>query len=153
MSRDAWTVDRLLLNWGLVTAGGRLQDVIRKMPTGETQAEDDEQIAFGYVQTTPGYFRALPVLRFVYVLHGDPAHFDPRQPGESLLGALKRLEWTLLEGLHSRDIGPVILDEFKYKLAMRCKREPLVYHAPHEPHVLPMVPANGDRTPLRRKFA
>lgn len=139
--RQYWTPTRLLLNWGLITSAGRLTDVIRKMPTGEGQGEDDEQVAHTYVQTTPGFFKALPVLRYVYVYHGNPRLFDPTLPGESLSEALRRLEWPLLEGLPMRVIGPTVLDEFVKQLSDRCKREPLVYHAPVEEHVLPLQSA------------
>lgn len=139
--RQYWTPTRLLLNWGLIHSMGRLQDVLRKEPDRESSGEegvDHELLAYDYVCRCAGYFKALPVLRFVYVYHGNPRHFDPTLPGESLSGALRRLEWPLLEGLPMRVIGPAILDEFVKQLSDRCKREPLVYHAPVEEHVLPL---------------
>lgn len=142
MPKRTRTASELLTIWGLVTAGGRLTDVIRKLPTGEAEAEDDEQLAAIYVQTTPGYFKALPVLRHVYAYHHPLPSFDPTMPGETLQRALERLEWRFLSGLPLKVVGPSIHEEFLNRLTDRTKAEPFYYwQDPEERFSAKLAPA------------
>lgn len=137
------TASELLTIWGLLYSQGQLRDIIKRVGTGEDQGIDEEQLAADYVCKTPGYFRALPVLRHVHVDFHRPHSFDPCLPGESLPDALRRLEWRFLTGIERKHVGPMVYEEFVKGLIDRTRNEPFVYWEEQAEHVLP----------LRRQFA
>ena len=134
------SASELLVIWGLYLEAGRFDHVLHQDPTGNPEQEDDEQLAAMYVQTTPGYFKAFPVLRHVHVRHHPAASFDPVMPGETLTDALRRLEWPKLEGLPVKVIGPTIYEEFLSALEAKCKASPFVYWQEVEDVVVPLKP-------------
>ena len=116
--KETWTVDAILEAWGLRQTGS-IKNPLKVSTQGKSGADFEAQAAV-YVETTPGFWRARPVLRWVYFEGKDVRMFRPRLPGESLIKAVHRLGWSdLWGGVNEHAMGEIILGEFRVALQTR----------------------------------
>lgn len=102
---------RMLEWWGLRETGGSLKDPTKKSNGGKA-SEDDEEAAMIYVQTTPNFRVARPVLAHVHIEGLPLCDFVVRGPGERLTPALLRRSWWQLVGIRENLIAEAIYTGF-----------------------------------------
>lgn len=138
--------------WGLQYAAGQLRDVIRRESEGGPEATDEEVQKAIYVELTPGYHVAKPVLVHVYARFHEPQDFDPCLPGESLTDALERLGWRSAMGLSRRQVGPWVHDRFILALESKMAKTPFTLAISHEAPVLPLAPERTRKQARHERF-
>jgi len=97
-----------------------------KLSTGGEPSTDDDLRLVDYVESTPGFERARPVLQWRFVQGNPFSSFQLCRPGESRSLALIRLGWFGLIGLPDKKIPEQILKEFETTLAQRLKESPFL---------------------------
>jgi hypothetical protein len=114
----------MLQIWGLRATGGSLKSPIKRSTGGEAQQDDELAVAL-YVQSTPGFATARPVLRRIYC-EGRTANGDWwRGPGESLGRAALRLGWGRYLGIVAmKEIPMEVHADFMHGLEQRLIDSP-----------------------------
>jgi len=113
----------MLERWGLRVIGGTLKSPVRTSTGGEA-ALDDDLFLVDYVQGTPGFERAAPVLRHLYSSGLPLNSFRLCLPGEDRGRALIRQGWFDLVGLPDSEIPWRVLEEFEASLLARMGEAP-----------------------------
>jgi ABC-type dipeptide/oligopeptide/nickel transport system permease subunit len=108
--------------------GGPLRSSLKVSTGGESGLDDDLRIV-DYVESTPGFLRAVPVLKHVFSEGLSVSSFQVRRPGESLSRALVRLGWFDLARIAEGRIAQRILDEFVEALEVRLSKQPFRFCA------------------------
>lgn len=114
----------LLERWGLRIVGGPLRSSLKVSTGGESGIDDDLRIV-DYVESTPGFMRAVPVLKHVFSEGLSVSSFRVRRPGEPLSRALVRQGWFDLARIAEGRIARRILDEYLDELEVRLSNQPL----------------------------
>lgn len=119
------TVDEMLERWGLRVVGGSLKSPWRISTGGEAGWDDDLRLV-DYVESTPGFERAAPILRHRFSEGRSLESFRVSLPGESRARALIRLGWFDLNGLADAAIPGRVLEDFVSLLNRRMAETPFV---------------------------
>ena len=120
--REPWEPIRLLDTWGMRIVGGAFTDPTQKASGGEFGA-DDAMAACRYVESTPGFTIARPVLKWVHVEGREPKDFRVVRPGESLLAAVVRLGWQHHLGRPGK-LPEAVYTDFFSALSEKCVAMP-----------------------------
>lgn len=117
----------ILEAWGMRTSGRSLGDPLKLMNksarSGDMQGMDDEAQAVYYLERTPGFAKAKPVIRHVHILALPIESFRINAPGESVLDAINRLGW---EGASAKGAAESVYQEFCNELADRARTDPFI---------------------------
>ena len=148
--RSSWSTYRLLQVWGLRVSGGRF--TLGLSPgSGETSVDEDEAQAMLYVERTPGFYRARPVLVHVLAEMRPVETFQVKRPWESTEAALRRLRWLDLIGEPLERIPGIVFDRFATQISQRVAESPFVpIRTPDEDRAADAVAAVGDK--VRRRM-
>ena len=117
------SIDAMLERWGLRIIGGSLKNPLRISTGGEAMMDDDLRLV-AYIESTPGFERAAPVLRHRYS-NGMPLEsFRIQLPGENRDRALLRLGWFDLRPFRDAAVLSRVNNEFECALAKRLRECP-----------------------------
>lgn len=128
-----YSVVELCRVWGLRISGKDFTNPITPATHAERSPAEEAGQIVDYVESTPGFFDAEPVLRHIYILGKDPETYDPREPGQPFQVAIGihigmgRKSWRRYPWLQLAEVGPAVHARFLKALLTRMDEDPFEF--------------------------